>query len=63
MAAEVPESDLENDLVDVLTKHGISPYQRPFARYVIRQLDNFRESIQEINNDNVSNEGTMGSPS
>jgi len=68
MAAEVPELDFEKDLRDVLKKHGFPEPEQ--ARYLIRSLDNLREywqeyahSAQEKFSDNISNEGTMGSPS
>lgn len=52
--------DFETDLGDVLKKHGFNP---KLSRFLIRNLDNFRESQQEQAHDNSSNESTMGSTS
>lgn len=52
--------DFEEDLKDVLSKHGFNP---SVAGYLIRDLDNLRETWPKVSvvNDNVRTAGAMGS--
>lgn len=56
--SEPIELDLEKDLADVLSKHGLD---KRLNRYLIRTVDAFRESHQEINDDDIRKQGSMGS--
>lgn len=57
--------DFENELTELLKKHGYS--DPSMARFVIRSIDNFRESWNEYHsqhraaNDGSSNAQSMGS--
>lgn len=48
------ELDFEKDLKDVLAKHGFSPELAP---YIIRDIDNLRETWPKVSvlNDSTSN--------
>lgn len=74
--SEAPvENDFEKELVALLKKHGFNVYSHDsiMARFLIRSIDSFRESLREYNqiqaemhvmgktNDDVRNESTMGS--
>lgn len=59
-------NDLENELTDLINKHGLNPTMTPtrfIARYLIRQIDNYREMEQEVQSDYIRQQGTMGSTS
>lgn len=51
MADEV-ELDFEKDLKDVLSKHG---FDKRYSRFVIRCIDSYRETQQELVDDSTSN--------
>jgi hypothetical protein len=57
--------DLEDELTELLGKHDLhTGNPRNEARYLIRCLDAYRESTQELVarlNDNSSNQSSMGS--
>ncbi len=58
-------NDLENELTDLINKHSLNPTHTPsrfIARYLIRQIDNYREMEQEVQDDYVRQQGRMGSP-
>lgn len=58
-----PPNNFEQELADLLAKHQLV-YHAPkniLSRYLIRQLDNFRETLQEIKSDDIRQQSTMGS--
>lgn len=62
----LPVADLENELTDLINKHGLNPTHTPtriLARYLIRQLDNYRETEREAQDDNLRIQRAMGSES
>jgi len=61
---EIPVNDLENDLTDLLNKHGVNNTMTPtrfLARYLIRDIDNYKELEQEAQRDYVRQQSGMGS--
>jgi hypothetical protein len=75
MSEPVVEMDFEKELTDLLKKHGFNVYTHDsvMARFIMRAIDSFRESLREYNqiqaemhatgktNDDVRIENTMGS--
>lgn len=55
-------NDFEIELTQLMTKYQMNTKtpSNILARYLIRQLDNFRESVQE-RDDDIRQQGTMGS--
>lgn len=61
-------NDLEADFCLVLDQHELAKHADVdplvLSRYLIRQLDNFRETLREVDrNDYSRKQGTMGSTS
>ena len=63
---ELPVNDLENELTELIDKHHLNPTMTPtrfIARYLIRQIDNYREMEQEAQSDYSRQQSRMGSKS
>ena len=64
--APLTANDLEKALTDIINQHGLNPTHTPsrfIARYLIRQIDNYREMEQEVQDDYVRQQITMGGTS